>query len=924
MDSSLDMAFESLPSGQELPAGTRLEEFVIERVLGSGGFGITYLAIDSRLGRKVVIKENLPSQFAFRDLSSLAIRSRSSQGEDADCFAWSLENFEKEAAMLASLDHPGIVRVHRSFEAFGTAYFVMPFVEGVALDELIQSRLDGGRWFTEEELRRILEKVLNALDYLHDRGIYHRDIKPGNILITDGGDPVLIDFGAARQRLSERSLTVVESPGYTPFEQLQSRGKIGPWSDLYAFGGTLYKAITGETPAKATDRAFEDPVRSLAGREELQGRYSEVMLRALDRAMCPRLEDRWSSVSDWSKSLGKGEDLDVPDGEPQELLGDHPKEGHSGKASLVYLALFIVISIWIAFHPGFCQPKPLVSVSDKVSVFNSLPPTAVFREEDFESKENRAGLSGVLASDPPGAEVMDSKDGKLLGKTPLELGEIETLKPGSAVWKIVAQGHIPSQIEIEIARGHNNLPVVVLDPIASKLRIVSDPSGAEVLVNGLFVGKTPLVHPVEQRNAKVETRYRSWPPGQQNVTLEPGKEESIEFLFLPVSGLIESEPIGAAVREVGGGGLIGSTPLNLSEVQGLEPGPIQWEISMAGYETRALGELPNLLPGRNDPVRALLTRLIPVHVEELLAANREKPYENSLGLQFIPVPGIPDVWMARTPTRVCDFKVFTDHVEVESLGGAEVPKIQTVGFGLEIKWENSIHSSWADPGFPQGDDHPVVSVSWDEARRFCDWLSGREYGLRYRLPRDAEWTAAVGASKYPWGTTWPPPDNAGRYNPVLLMPPTPSKARKGLFGKLKRAETAPIREVLEIHFTSPVARYSENQSGFYDLGGNVWEYCEDNYRHADNVSDWIADEPWMRNAAFPDGSSAKVLRGGAWSSSKEYQVRTASRARGRSGADGSNPPKSGVRSGDRGFRLVVEIIDDSNDEVGDSQSESGR
>jgi serine/threonine protein kinase len=148
-------------SNQALPAGTRIEEFVIERVLGSGGFGITYLARDVRLDRQVVIKENLPVQFCFRDTHSLTVAPRHSHGEDAENFQWSLENFSKEAAMLASLDHPGIVKVLRSFEAFGTAYFVMPFVEGVTLDEL--TKAGQGKPFSEEELRGLLVRVLAAL-----------------------------------------------------------------------------------------------------------------------------------------------------------------------------------------------------------------------------------------------------------------------------------------------------------------------------------------------------------------------------------------------------------------------------------------------------------------------------------------------------------------------------------------------------------------------------------------------------------------------------------------------------------------------------------------------------------------------------------------------------------------------------------------
>jgi TPR repeat protein/serine/threonine protein kinase len=287
---------DSLPQGQALPPGTRLEEFVIEKVLGSGGFGITYLARDSRLGRQVVIKENLPAQFCFRDPSSLTVSPRHSQGEDAENFAYSLESFEKEAAMLASLDHPGIVKVLRSFEAHGTAYFVMPFVEGTALDDLLKQ----GKRFGQQELQSLLQKLLAALGYLHERGIYHRDIKPGNILIMAAtGEPVLIDFGAARQRLGEKSLTVIESAGYTPFEQLQTRGKVGPWSDIYALGATLCKLLTGETPPKAADRVLEDPMGALGERPEILERYSRRLLESIDKAMSPRAGDRFQDAVEW-------------------------------------------------------------------------------------------------------------------------------------------------------------------------------------------------------------------------------------------------------------------------------------------------------------------------------------------------------------------------------------------------------------------------------------------------------------------------------------------------------------------------------------------------------------------------------------------------------------------------------------------------
>jgi formylglycine-generating enzyme required for sulfatase activity/serine/threonine protein kinase len=297
----------SLPTGgKELPPGTRLEEFLIERVLGVGGFGITYLARDVSLNRPVVIKENLPGQFAHRDTSSLVVKPGMGR-EDQENFRWAMENFSKEAALLASLRHPGIVSILRSFEAFGTAYFVMPFVEGVPFDELIAERKAQGKPFSEEELRGLLERTLSALGYLHERGIYHRDIKPGNILITNEGDPVLIDFGSARQNIGERSMTVIESPGYTPFEQLQSRGNIGPWSDLYALAGTLVKAITGHAPPKANDRAFDDPFVPLAKRSELEGAYSHSFLRSVDRALAMKPAERWQEAEEWLAALrGEG------------------------------------------------------------------------------------------------------------------------------------------------------------------------------------------------------------------------------------------------------------------------------------------------------------------------------------------------------------------------------------------------------------------------------------------------------------------------------------------------------------------------------------------------------------------------------------------------------------------------------------------
>jgi serine/threonine protein kinase len=417
----------------------------------------------------VVIKENLPSQFAHRDTSSLVVKPGLGR-EDEDNFRWSMENFSREAEMLASLHHPGIVSVLRRFEAFGTAYFVMPYVEGVPFDALIEERHRKNKPFSEEELRGLLERILSAFSYLHERGIYHRDIKPGNILITHEGLPVLIDFGSARQRLSERSLTVVESAGYTPFEQLQSRGNVGPWSDLYALAATLVKVITGETPPKTNDRTMGDPWQPLTGRVDLVGRYSEVFLRCLDRALRLPIEERWQTAGDWNSALVGGvvpkvDSRGVPTATIKAEKVSSKKSSHGLRWSFVAAALLAVTAVG-AWHLTRKEPEQV--------------PAAV-----------TAPLTGglVITSDPSGAELTNSTR-EVLGKTPVEL----TGLAGGQPWQgtLSMEGYVPAEVKAEVVPSETMLVAPVkLKPQAQKIIVSSEPSDAEVVEGDKVLGRTP-------------------------------------------------------------------------------------------------------------------------------------------------------------------------------------------------------------------------------------------------------------------------------------------------------------------------------------------------------------------------------------------------------------------------------------------------
>ena len=277
-----------------LHAGTRLGEYELLSLLGVGGFGIVYLAFDHALEREVAIKEYMPASLAGRtETMRVSIRSQS----DAESFALGLKSFVNEAKLLARFDHPSLLKVHRFWEANGTAYMAMPVMRGRTVKEI---RLGMAGPPDEAWLRRILMPLLGAIEKLHSEGVYHRDIAPDNIQIEPDGSPVLLDFGAARRVLSDKSqaLTAILKPAYAPIEQYGEAGAVkqGPWTDIYALGATLHYLLLGRPPSPATARAVHDDASSLTT-ANLPG-CSETFLHTIDWTLCPRPTDRPQSVAE--------------------------------------------------------------------------------------------------------------------------------------------------------------------------------------------------------------------------------------------------------------------------------------------------------------------------------------------------------------------------------------------------------------------------------------------------------------------------------------------------------------------------------------------------------------------------------------------------------------------------------------------------
>jgi serine/threonine protein kinase len=279
-----------------LPMQSQLLEYRIDQVLGAGGFGITYRAHDTNLDKDVAIKEYLPGELAMRAPDGNVVAQATSHEAG---YKWGLERFLLEARTLAKFSHPNIVRVLRYFEANATAYMVMDYEQGDPLKTALQ--LDPQP--PEEKLKALLAPLLDGLSAVHAIGFLHRDIKPDNIFIRSDGRPVLIDFGAARQAMGgeSRSLTSILTPGYAPLEQYSGEGKQGPWTDLYAMGGVLYRAVADKNPPDAVSRIRGDSLG--AGLAAARGKYSEPFLRAIDWALSLDEKKRPQTVEEWKTAV---------------------------------------------------------------------------------------------------------------------------------------------------------------------------------------------------------------------------------------------------------------------------------------------------------------------------------------------------------------------------------------------------------------------------------------------------------------------------------------------------------------------------------------------------------------------------------------------------------------------------------------------
>lgn len=283
---------------KSLKDGTKINSFTIKKILGSGGTGIVYLCNDRESQRECILKEVFPVDLAYRSNSSDKVYARSDRGDD---FIKFLEITIERLKIIKNLNHSIVPKIYKIFQENNTLYTAMEYIEGVTLQDYIHEN----KILSEDAFKSIFFPILDGLKFIHDNGIIHNDLKPSNIILTSKRS-LIVDFESSRSITNSRKIsTLVVTDGYSPPEQYSSNGRVGPWSDIYSLGCTMYESISGEKMISAMDRLVEgedDPLEPLS--TKLKGKYDARILATIDKMIKIKIEERPQNISSVISELG--------------------------------------------------------------------------------------------------------------------------------------------------------------------------------------------------------------------------------------------------------------------------------------------------------------------------------------------------------------------------------------------------------------------------------------------------------------------------------------------------------------------------------------------------------------------------------------------------------------------------------------------
>jgi len=835
-----------------LPAGYRLHEYRIERLLGHGTFGMTYLAHDGNLDAAVAIKEYLPGDFAVRDAASTVVPKSTVV---LDSYEWGLEQFLKEAQVLARFHHPNVVRVLRLFRANGTAYIVMPYEVGVSLTEHLKTL---GRPMTEAELLALALPLLDVLEAVHAHGVLHRDLKPGNILMRETGGPLLLDFGAARQATAAAgtvAMTAVLTPGFAPFEQYTGRGRQGPWTDIYALGAVLYRCLGGPALPEAAERIAArhagepDPLRPAA--DIGFGRYRDGLLAAIDDALRLDAGDRPQSVTDWRRALA-ARDSEAAVGLDETVVATIPGTAGAGQGGTVPVS------------PGPDLPRRRGRRRRRLAIAAAvalLVAAGAVASEPLWPEEVRARVRAVLpAADAPAR--IDTAQEDPAGPVPAEDADA-----GLAEFAAGPAASDRAAATLAAAGTEATDPPAAADPEADQP--TADPGDAP--------DAQPEAGPDETADAVAVVppaglERRAW----EDATLRDSPAAYRHYLAAYPDGA-HADAARTWIRDRQAAALRAheAMPATLAAYEAALPAADRLRIQQA---LRAAGHYRGGIDGRFGPMTRRAIRawqrtagaaetgmLTPAQIGALLGDGRFRDCIDCPEMAVVPggtftmgaTPGeeeragirpefrgragpqrevaVDAIALGRFEVTRAEFDAFAEATGREPAGGCRILENDL--------WVLDETRSWRDPAFDQGDREPAVCVSWQDARAYAAWLSLKT-GQDYRLPTEAEWEYAARAgtsTARPWG------DAAAEQ----------CRHANGADRTAGEAFGWPADDVAActdgIAYTAAGGSFAANGFGLHDMLGNAWEWTQDC---------WTPD---LSAAAGPgEACPRRVVRGGSW------------------------------------------------------------
>ncbi len=748
------------------------------RVIGRGAYGEIWLArtvTGAFRAVKVVYRSTFESERTF------------------------LREFEGMSAFEPiSRAHAGFVNILHVGRTTDYLYYSMELaddhVDGRRIDvgsyepRTLKSDLARHKRFSADESTRLGLSLTEALGALHARGLTHRDIKPSNIIFVESV-PKLADIGLVAVSGQQ---SFVGTEGYVPPE-----GPGTPRADIYSLGKLLYETCTGKDRLDFPE--IDSQLSTRPDRERLL-QLNDVLMRAC--ANDPK--KRYASAAEMHRDLVALERGEAP-----------------GKSRAKTLAMAVSLFVVVIAGFGFWLKRPqaiadlhlqttirtepagaLVVLGDHAqkspATFADLEPRRynlrimspgyepVETTVDFSRRRSleaplfrlvRSKGALQIQSEPSGSQFsLRSEDGQISseGVTTQTVADLPTGK-----YSIIARrGDWEMHGDVEVQRGQTASKMFAF--VSAIANITSEPSGAEIFVDGKSRGRAPLRLDLPAREHELLAHLDGWPDEQQKIDVTAQRENAARFVFANGSVKITSAPGGATV--IANGKELGQTPLVIEEVK---PGDVTYELRLSGYK-------PGSVNGKVEPQQQMF---LAARLEKSLGPAPGQPFTNSLGMKFVP---LGDIQISVWETRVQDYEAFC----------------RATGRHFE------------PVDFRQTENDPVVKVSWFDAVAFCKWLTEKEHeenvvedGQSYRLPADSEWSMAVGLvneigttpeardgkikNEFPWGKQWPPPNDAGNY---------------GIAAGHRHSATM------------PVGSFKPNSLGLYDLGGNVWEWCLDTYK----------------------------------------------------------------------------------------------